>query len=187
MIATVSLRRMWLREVVEGILFRNRSDSLFLKHDENNNDKNMKTRSIHSIRGRADWSYWRIDYWKQWSLAFVFRNTIVLCNTCNEGQIGRPHSPRWIAQWTEWLCSCPSPILMGHMSCPSPSRHTEGDGRLDWFHFIHWNGALEGRNHDCQQTVVGDYVSNRIVMANEEYIQSSKVALEWKQHDFVFW
>ena len=110
MIATVSLRRMWLREVVEGILFRNRSDSLFLKHDENNNDKSMKTRSIHSIRGRADWSYWRIDYWKQWSLAFVFRNTIVLCNTCNEGQIGRPHSPRWIAQWTEWLCSCPYPI-----------------------------------------------------------------------------
>ena len=27
--------------------------------------KNMKTRSIHSIRGRADWSSWRIDYWKE--------------------------------------------------------------------------------------------------------------------------
>ena len=62
MIATVSLRRMRLREVVEGAMFRNRSDSLFLKHDENNNDKNMNTRSIHSIRGRADWSSWRIDY-----------------------------------------------------------------------------------------------------------------------------
>ena len=185
MIATVSLRRMWLREVVEGILFRNRSDSLFLKHDENNNDRILKRMTIQGNR-RTGWSYWRIDYWKQWSLAFVFRNTIVLCNTCNEGQIGRPHSPLWITQWTEWLCSCPSPILMGHMSCPSPSRHTEGDGRLDWFHFIHWNGILEGRNHDCQQTVVGDYVSNRTMMANEEYIQSSKVALEWKQHEFVF-
>ena len=118
---------MWLREVVEGILFRNRSDSLFLKHDENNNDRILKRMTIQSMRGRADWSYWRIDDWKQWSLAFVFRNTIILWNTCNEGQIGRPHSPRWIAQWTEWLCSCPSPILMGRMSCPSPSRHTEGD------------------------------------------------------------
>ena len=105
MIATVSLRRMWLREVVEGILFRNRSDSLFLKHDENNNDKSMKRRMIQSMRGRADWSYWRIDDWKQWSLAFVFRNTIILWNTCNEGQIGEPHSPRWITQWT-----CPYPI-----------------------------------------------------------------------------
>ena len=45
--------------------------------------------------------------------------------------------------------------------------------QLNRFHFIHWNGALEGRNHDCQQTVVGDYVSNRIVMANEERIQCS--------------
>ena len=116
MIATVSLRRMWLREVVEGILFRNRSDSLFLKHDENNNDRILKRMTIQSMRGRADWSYWRIDDWKQWSLAFVFWNTIILWNTCNEGQIGKPHSPRWIAQWTEWLCSCPSPIPTDRMS-----------------------------------------------------------------------
>ena len=109
MIATVSLRRMWLREVVEGAMFRNRSDSLFLKHDENNNDKSMKRRMIQSNR-RTGWSSWRIDDWKQWSLAFVFRNTIILWNTCNEGQIGKPHSPRWIEQWTEWLCSCPYPI-----------------------------------------------------------------------------
>ena len=105
MIATVSLRRMRLREVVEGILFRNRSDSLFLKHDENNNDRILKRMTIQSMRGRADWSSWRIDDWKQWSLAFVFRNTIILCNTCNEGQIGEPHSPLWITQWT-----CPYPI-----------------------------------------------------------------------------
>ena len=61
MIATVSLRRMRLREVVEGVMFRKRSDSLFLKHDENNNDRILKRMTIQSMRGRADWSYWRID------------------------------------------------------------------------------------------------------------------------------
>lgn len=60
MIATVSLRRMRLREVVEGAMFRKRSDSLFLKHDENNNDRILKRRMIQSIR-RAGWSSWRID------------------------------------------------------------------------------------------------------------------------------
>ena len=81
-----------------------------------------------------------------------------------------------------------SPILMGRMLCPSPNTRTEGDICLDWFRRIHWNGALEGRNHDCQQAVVNDYALDGIVMEDEEPIQCSieEGALEWKQHDFVF-
>ena len=77
---------------------------------------------------------------------------------------------------------------MGRMSCPSPSTHTEGGSCLDWFYRIHWNGILEGRNHDCQQAVVNDYALDGMMMDNEERIQCTIEggALEWKQHEFVF-
>lgn len=33
-----------------------------LRYFPNNNDRILKRMTIQSMRGRADWSYWRIDY-----------------------------------------------------------------------------------------------------------------------------